>query len=249
MQRSLRLVVVVAILAVAGSAFAGFGVPKVPKMPVKGDPGDVTAFVKAADYSYADVRTISVDMPGQVIDVSDDIMGLKDFPADPPARDRYAALKADLVAATDAVKTTDITDMKSLKSANARVDDATDALVALMRDLSSTEGAMKIIGGADLPRLQKKTQRYLEQDTKAVETVTGKLGESGKTAPAATKSWTLGIPDSYTVEVSGGKVMNKKQVEGLVKDGPSHVDTWQKIVQRRFSTFKDFAGKLGLTGK
>jgi len=247
MQRTLRLVIVVAVLALAATAWAGFGVPKLPvKAPVKGDPEDVTKFVRSADGAYGDVRTISVDVPGQMIEVTDEVMGVKDFPADDAAKTRYTQIKTELGEATAAVKMTNVGDMKSLKEANKRVDDATDALVALMHDVTSKEGAMQALGAADLTALKQKTQTYLETDTKAVESVGGKLAEAGTTAPAATKSWTLGIPDSYTVQLMDGTPMGKKELEGLMKDGPSHLDTWQGIVTRRITSFKDLGSKLGL---
>jgi hypothetical protein len=246
MQRTLRLVTITAVLAFAATAWAGFGVKMPVKAPVQGDPEDVTKFVKSADGAYTDVRTISVDVPGQMLEVTDEVMGIKDFPADDAARERYAAIKTELAEATTAVKSTNVGDMRSLKEANKRVDDATDALVALMHDVTSKEGVMEILGAADLSALKAKTQGYLETDTKAIEGVGTKLAETGTTAPAATKSWTLGIPDSYTVQLTDGTPVGKKELEGLVKDGPSHLDTWKSIVQRRLTSFKDLGGKLGL---
>jgi len=246
MKRTFHLVTIVAVLALAGTALAQFGGVKVPKAPVKGNPEDVTKFVKAADGTYSDVKVISVDVPGQMLEITDDVMGLKDFPADDAAREKYTALKTELTEATAAVKTTNVGNLKSLKEANKRVDDATDALVGFMKDMTSKEGAMQALGAADLEALKKKTQAYLEQDTKAVEGVGGKIAESGKAAPQATKSWTLGIPDSYTVQLSDGTPVGKKDIEGLVKDGPSHLDAWKSIVQRRITSFKDLGSKLGL---
>lgn len=245
MKRTVHLVLIVVVLAFAGTALAQFGV-KVPKAPVKGNPEDVTKFVKAADGTYADVKVISVDVPGQMLEVSDEVMAVKDFPADDAARERYTALKTELTEATAAVKTTHIGDMKSLKETNKRVDDASDALVGFMKDMTSKEGAMQALGAADLEALKKKTQGYIEKDTKVVEGVTGKIAESGKASPQAVKSWTLGIPDSYTVQLTDGTAVGKKEIEGLVKDGPSHLDAWKSIVMRRMTSFKDLGAKLGL---
>lgn len=246
MKRTVHLVIVVAVLALAGTALAQFGGVKVPKMPAKGNQEDVTTFVKAADGTYSDVKVISVDVPGQMIEVSDEVMGLKDFPADDAARAKYTELKTALTDATAAVGTTNIGDMKSLKEANKRVDDASDALVGFMKDMTSKEGAMQALGGADLTALKKKAQGFLDKDTKAVESVTGKIGESGKSAPPAVKAWTLGIPDSYTVQLTDGTAVGKKQLESLVKDGPSHLDAWKSIMTRRITSFKDLGAKLGL---
>ena len=245
MRRGTMLATVLAVCLIAPAAFAGFGI-SVPKAPKAGDVKKVEEFVKSADVAYTQVRGLSVQVPTQVTDLADQIMGIKDLPLGAGAMEKYAALKGELMGAVTTVKTTNIADLKSLQSANAKVDEASTGFVTFLKEVTSTEEMQKALGGADISAIKTKAQAYLDEDTGMSKTATEKAGEAGTKAPEAAKEYALGVAEDHIVVLDDKTKMTMKQAEELVTKGGDHADKWRSIAAKRVDTLSQTMGILGL---
>jgi hypothetical protein len=240
----MKYFVALVVVLFAVPAMAQFGV-KIPEKP-KGNPEDVTKFVLAADGAFTGVKGLSTDVPVQILEIFDGVLGLKDFPIDDVGKQKYEGLKKEVSDVTTAAKGTTLLDPKAFQESQAKLDGSLKNLMGFMKETVSKDTALKAIGGDNIKAVATKAQGFAKLDADNLKTTLGKVVDAGKVAPAGLAAWGIGMADSYTAKLLDGTDVKKKQIEAFMKNGKENLDLWKKTSEARVNNLKETMSILGI---